>query len=239
MTPVQSAFPDIDLIIFDCDGTLVDSEYLNHIATAHLLGEMGLDYDIRDIVAQFKGMKLSKVIPHLEARHGVRFPGDYSSEYVRLVEENAPKHLKVVEGISDFVNSAAKKYKICIGSNGEITNITSSIERCDLKKFFPDSAIFNAAMVSQPKPAPDLFLFAAEKMGVSPERCLVIEDTALGTEAAVLAGMNIWGFTGTADDPEKSAQEMRQSGAQRIIAHFREIQNEIDGDFPQRSQQSA
>jgi beta-phosphoglucomutase-like phosphatase (HAD superfamily) len=112
---------------------------------------------------------------------------------------------------------------MCVGSNGERLNVTRIIEAAGFTRFFPDAHIFTKDMVKHAKPAPDLFLLAAEKMGVPPKRTLVIEDSPTGTAAGVAAGMTVVGFTGAAHDHAAQAKLLRAAGAHHVTADFLDI----------------
>jgi beta-phosphoglucomutase-like phosphatase (HAD superfamily) len=112
-----------------------------------------------------------------------------------------------------------------VASNGERSNVVESLNLTGLKKHFVDGHIFTKIQVKNPKPHPDLFLFAATQMGVAPENCVVIEDSAAGVRAGVAAGMMTFGFTGASHDPIKQAEILKSAGATAVyprLIHIRE-----------------
>lgn len=206
-----------DLIIFDCDGTLVDSEELNCRASVLLLEEFGVAYSVRDYIDRFAGLTFSASIRAVSAETGVEFPDDMRGRYVEKVGELQKEGMAAVMGAHDVVRQAAKTHTVCVASNGERANVINSIQVTGLDEFFPDEHIFTRIQVEHAKPAPDLFLFAAAQMGRAPDRTLVIEDSISGVQAGVAAGMHVLGFTGTAHDPEKAESDLRNAGAHAII----------------------
>lgn len=208
-----------DLIIFDCDGTLVDSEELNARATVEIFAEAGFPQYTVDLVEErFLGMKFGKVIELLERENAIKFPDDMAARFVAAVARNSARYLHPVDGAKALVDAvAASGTKFCVGSNGEYENIKASLVAAGLKPYFPDEIIFNAAMVPHPKPAPDLFLLAAEKMGAAPEKTLVIEDSVTGATAGLRAGMEVFGFVGVAPHPEKQKKALEKAGVNHIF----------------------
>lgn len=208
-----------DLIIFDCDGTLVNSEALNNSVTAEMIADMGLpQYDLQYCLDNFAGITLTNIIQILEERHpDVKFPDDAIELCREKVALRMPTELAGVPHAVETVAALMQGYKICVASNGERGSVLQSLDLTDLKPFFADEIVFTANMVAHPKPAPDLFLYAAQKMGVAPERCLVIEDSIFGVRAARAAGMDVLGITGVHHDPGHQAVTLRENGATGII----------------------
>lgn len=208
-----------DLIIFDCDGTLVNSEALNNSVTADMIADAGLpQYDLQYCLDNFAGITLTNIIHILEERHpGVKFPDDAVALCRQKVAVRMPAELQSVPHAVETVEAIVRDYKTCVASNGERGSVLQSLTLTGLKPFFADEIVFTANMVAHPKPAPDLFLYAAEKMGVAPERCLVIEDSIFGVQAARAAGMDVLGITGVHHDPDHQAVALRENGATDII----------------------
>lgn len=207
-----------DLIIFDCDGTLVNSEALNNGVTAELIAQMGLpQYDLQYCLDHFAGSTLTYIIDTLEARHDVRFPDDAGAWCHERVLARMATELKAIPHAVETVEALGRDYKICVASNGDRQTVLKSLAQTLLARFFPEDHVFTANMVAHPKPAPDLFLHAAATMGVLPERCLVIEDSVFGVRAARAAGMDVLGITTTHHAPDDQAMALRESGAADIM----------------------
>lgn len=211
--------PEFDLIIFDCDGTLVDSEYLNNKITSDLLIELGLtDYTPEKCIADFAGVAWSNIRQTLVERHGSVIPDDVVKRYIRTVQERMPDLLKPVPDSLDVVTGLKDHITLCVGSNGERSNVMQSLSLSGFDEIFHDANIFTKIQVEQPKPHPDLFLFAAEQMGFAdPSRILVIEDSPTGVQAGKAAGMQTWGFTGVAHDKETQHKALEKAGADRVF----------------------
>ena len=213
-----------DLVIFDCDGTLVDSELLNNSVTADMIAENGLpQYDTQYCLDHFAGITLTNIIKLLEDRHDVRFPADTVAVARQRVKERMAAELRTVPHAVETVREIAAHHKICVASNGERGSVLQSLELAGLSLLLPEPVVFTANMVKHPKPAPDLFLLAAEKMGAAPERCLVVEDSKFGLLGAVTAGMDVLGIVGLHHHPEAQARTLTETGATAIIRHLPEI----------------
>ncbi len=217
-----------DLLIFDCDGTLVDSEPMQNLACSQLLAEEGLPQYTPSIVgARFTGTQMREMLKTIAAETGHVFPATLGERYVGKVAELSPRHLKIIPGASELVATAARRMKICVASNGQRDNVISSLAMTGLKKYFPDDIIFTAAQVENAKPAPDLFLFAAKTMGALPEKCLVIEDSVPGVTGATAAGMQVYGFVGAHADQNAYEKKLKAAGAEHIFNSLIHIQNQL------------
>lgn len=207
-----------DLIIFDCDGTLTDSEYVNNRALLDVLHEKGFtQYTLDHAYKHWVGVTVSNTMLAIQMETGVMPPPDTVPLYMNRVAELQKTGLKPVEGAPELVAFAKTLGKICVASNGERANVLNSLVITDLMKNFTEETVFTKIQVKNPKPFPDLFLFAAAQMGVLPERCLVIEDSAAGVRAGVAAGMATWGFTGSSHDLEKHENTLKSAGAHRVF----------------------
>jgi len=215
-----------DLIIFDCDGTLTDSEYANNQALLEVLHESGFTHYTLDYAyAHWVGTTVSNICLAVQMETGRTVPSDIVPRYIKRVSELQTTSLKPIDGALDLVSAAAAKFKICVASNGERSNVINSLILTGLMKNFTEETVFTKIQVKNPKPYPDLFLYAADKMGADPARCLVIEDSAAGVTAGVAAGMTTWGLIGTAHDPVKQEQSLKAAGAHAVfprLIHIRE-----------------
>lgn len=211
-----------DAIIFDCDGTLVDSEEIcNQVLVSLVNKYVSAPYDIQHALNNWAGHTISKVIDVVEGERRCTLPDDIGQQYVEACNRQLKLDLQPVANALNFVAQSSEKVKICVGSNGERKNVFESLALCQFSPlYFNETNIFTRIQVEQGKPAPDLFLFAADQIGVAPERCLVIEDSPTGTLAGVAAGMDVFGFTGTAHDKESQAEKLKKAGAARVFDDF-------------------
>lgn len=217
-----------DLIIFDCDGTLVDSEHLYNSITSELLNEIGYDeYTPALCMELFTGQSWSTIRTTLEARHGQKMPDDIIERYIRIANTKMDHDFEATPYADDVLKTLSVGRKICVASNGERGNVIKSLKITGLFHHFGEKHIFSKIQVARPKPAPDLFLFACEQMGIAPDKTLIVEDSVAGVEAACAAGIAVLGFTGAAHVPEKQALALKNAGASVIIESLIHIRDHI------------
>ncbi len=176
----------IKCIIFDNDGTLVDSEYLCSLGLKIKLKEYGVIESASEMTNKFRGAKLAKIIYQLEEKHHITLDSDFIPSYRAIVEGLFNKKLKPIEGIFDALSTI--KIPICVASSGPIDKIEQSLLITELKPFF-NKNIFSSYEIGSWKPEPNLFIHSAKKMGFKPEECAVVEDSPVGIEASLLANM--------------------------------------------------
>jgi HAD superfamily hydrolase (TIGR01509 family) len=221
------------LILFDCDGTLVDSEYLNNLAVLETLEHFGVrKYDMNYALTHFVGLRFSRILSNVTQDTGATFPPNAAKHYLQKVRDLAPHDMKPIAGAQDVVACAQKLARIGVVSNGERNNVLMSLDFTDLRKYFPDDDIFTGLM-AEPKPAPDLYLLAAKTMGFAPSETLVIEDSITGVTAGVAAGMTVWGFCGTHHDQDNHIQTLKSRGAQKVFKTMKELQHHLNLTFLQ------
>jgi HAD superfamily hydrolase (TIGR01509 family) len=185
-----------DLIVFDCDGVLVDSERLSIRVDAMFLDRLGWPMGEVEIVERFVGRSDADMRAVIEEHLGGPIPADIDEEFDRLYRETFEAELTPVDGIVEALDAiVAAGIPICVASSGGHAKIKRSLELTGLTQFFGDR-IFSASDVAHGKPAPDLFLHAASRMGAAPARCAVIEDSAFGVDAAIAAGMLAFAYAG-------------------------------------------
>jgi HAD superfamily hydrolase (TIGR01509 family) len=187
---------DLPLLIFDCDGTLVDSELLGHIAMARCLGTVGITEDAASLLSRYRGGRLANIIADLEMRHKHRFASEFSEYYRATVTDLLELNLRPTPGIDQALRRIPNHK--CVASSGPVSKITQSLRLANLSGFFLGS-IYSSYVVNSWKPEPGLFLYAASEEGFAPDNCIVIEDSALGVEAARRAGMRCLRY-----DPDNS-----------------------------------
>lgn len=207
-----------DLVIFDCDGTLVNSEYMYNAVTAELLNEIGYqEYTPELCLELFVGQSWSTITAELEVRHQEKMPEDLVERFVRLAEQRLTGDVPAVPEAQEAIEIVSRTHAVCVASNGERSAVFKSLNVTGLMRFFDESRVFTKIQVPRPKPAPDLFLYACAQMGVAPDRVLVIEDSVTGVRAAKAGQIAVIGFVGTAHDPAKQAKNLRDAGAYKVI----------------------
>ncbi len=174
------------LVIFDCDGTLVDSELLCNLALEDQLSELGLKCSADELLAKYRGGKLASIISSLENEFSMTFPKSFESEYRSKVNELFDKELVANDGVQEVLNSLTIPF--CIASSAPRAKIERALYVTGLSKYFANN-IFSSYEVGSWKPEPALFLYAANAMKVKPEHCAVVEDSLLGLKAANQAKM--------------------------------------------------
>ncbi|MEU6528992.1 HAD family hydrolase [Streptomyces sp. NPDC046928] len=206
-----------DLVIFDNDGVLVDSEPISNRLLAAYLTELGHPTSYEDSIRDYMGSAMHRVHDLVLERTGERLPADFDDVFHARVFAAFERELKPVAGAVDVLEAlAARGVPYCVASSGSHERIRVGHRTTGLDRWFDDARIFSSQDVGRGKPAPDLFLHAARRMGVAPERCVVIEDSPLGVRAALAAGMDVLGFT--AMTPAE-----RLSGANELFADMGEL----------------
>ncbi|MCB8907799.1 MULTISPECIES: HAD family phosphatase [unclassified Streptomyces] len=185
-----------DLVIFDNDGVLVDSEPISNTLLAGYLTELGHPTTYEDSVRDYMGSAMHRIHELVEERSGQRLPAGFDETFHARVFAAFQAELEAVPGAGEVLKQLAEAgVPYCVASSGSHERIRVGHRKTGLDAWFPDELVFSAEDVGRGKPAPDLFLHAASRMGVAPERCVVVEDSRLGVQAAVAAGMDVYGFT--------------------------------------------
>jgi HAD superfamily hydrolase (TIGR01509 family) len=213
-----------DLVIFDCDGVLIDSEVIACRVRADYLTEIGFTTSIAEINERYIGISMAAMLADLEARHGRKLPAGLPEALRRHVMAAFEKELRPMPGVVDMLDQLA--CRMCVASSGMPERVARSLSLVGLlARFTPN--IFSAEEVAHGKPAPDLFLHAAERMGVGPTRCLVIEDSIAGVTAARAAGMTVFGFVGGGHCGPHHAGHLRTAGADAVLGDMAQLANAI------------
>ena len=211
---------DIALVIFDCDGVLIDSEYLACRIEAEVLTAHGFPLTTEEVRDNYLGLSLKREIELLAERFG-RTP---SAEVIEALPgaSNAAfeAELEPIPGIHDFLDRLTTP--CCVASSSSPARLKFTLGLTGLYDRLQPH-IFSATMVKHGKPAPDLFLHAAAAMAADPRRCLVIEDSAAGVQAGKAAGMTVIGFTGGRHCPDGHDMKLTKAGADRVAAHMDDI----------------
>jgi HAD superfamily hydrolase (TIGR01509 family) len=184
-----------DLVIFDCDGVLVDSEPLANRILAERLATVGLHMEVPEVMRTFVGKTREACIAKAGEMLGRPLPPDFAEQWDRVLYAALREELRAVEGVAGVLDALRTPY--CAASNSSPERLRLALEATGLWNRFEGRA-FSAQVVATPKPAPDLFLHAARVMGAMPARCAVVEDTPTGVRAGVAAGMHVFAFAGAA-----------------------------------------
>jgi HAD superfamily hydrolase (TIGR01509 family) len=209
---------DLELVIFDCDGVLVDSEVISNGVLARMLSAEGLPTTLAQARHDYQGLLLDEVLRGAEGKLGRALPAGWLARYERERTDAFRTELEAVPGAAEAVATiAAAGVAVCVASQGKLEKTRLSLELTGLRHLFLDAALFSAHSVPRGKPYPDLFLHAASAMGAAPARCVVVEDTPSGVSAAVAAGMRVLGYG--ADSDETALQE---AGAE-LVASLGEV----------------
>ena len=180
-----------ELVIFDNDGVLVDSEPISNRVMAEAISAVGLPTTTEDSMRDFMGRRWEDSVAIVEDRLGRTLPEAFTTTYRERRDAALAAELGPVPGVAEAI--ARIPCARCVASSGAPEKIRFTLEHTGLLHLF-DGRMFSAVEVKNGKPAPDLFLHAAARMGVTPERCAVVEDTVHGVEAGVAAGMAAFGY---------------------------------------------
>lgn len=183
------------LVIFDCDGVLVDSEYIACKIFSEALSKYGYAITVEETIRRFTGVNEHICRQMIIEETGLEIPEDY---WDRIQPELMKSYETELTPLLQPVLEMLEKHQIarCVASNSSRTHVINCLKFTKQLHFFDEQAIFSSQQVEKAKPAPDLFLFAAKQMGVLPENCIVIEDSSPGVKAAIAAGMQVLMFAG-------------------------------------------
>jgi HAD superfamily hydrolase (TIGR01509 family) len=212
----------IRLVIFDCDGVLVDSEYLAARLECERYGQHGLDMEFAEFCARFSGMTGAAIFREVESIVGRKLPADLHSRIEGELDRLLERQVEAVAGAREAV--AQTDVPNCICSNSSRARIAAMLARAGLAERF-DGPVFSAidADPPAPKPAPDVFLRAMRHFGVAPREALVVEDSVHGVKGAVAAGARVAGFTGGRHTHPGHGDLLSEAGAETVFARHREL----------------
>jgi HAD superfamily hydrolase (TIGR01509 family) len=203
-----------DLVIFDCDGVLIDSEPISNRLFAECVTELGYPLTVEQSTVEFTGLPTTTCLELIAHRWGKPIPPGFEANYEARVIEAFRTELKPMPGIVDAL--ARIELPICVASGGTIHRVQLALEMTGLLPFF-DGRIFSSRQVSRGKPFPDVFLFAAEQLRAEPTRCVVVEDSLYGVQAGIAAGMHVFAYA-----PDDNRSRLAVEGA-KIFNDFREL----------------
>jgi HAD superfamily hydrolase (TIGR01509 family) len=224
--PVMHKSHDMTLLIFDCDGVLVDSELLANAALAKLMSDLGRPMTTEEAVEVFTGLQIKDVLALAERLLSFPIPADLGAAAGQQLLDRFRRELKPVKGAREALS--ALPYPRCVASSSARERLQLSLEVTGLAELFGDR-VFSAEQVEHGKPAPDLYLFAARSVGARPADCIVIEDSMPGIRAALAAGMGTVGFAGASHAAPDLARRLRAAGARTVVTSMSDLPATIKG----------
>ncbi|EJF90543.1 HAD family hydrolase [Bartonella tamiae] len=215
---------EIDLIIFDCDGVLVDSEYLAAQVNSQLLTEVGHPISPEELSSQYAGLVFVDILKEIERETNTPIPASIIDRVADVFRQRMETELQSIDDVRDAVTAISKNYPYCICSNSTKANIERMLTLVGLYDLF-EGKIFSASEVGtkKVKPAPDVYLFAAQTMKARPRNTIVIEDSIHGVHGATAAGMRVIGFTGGSHAYSGLADALTEAGAQTVISRHKDL----------------
>ena len=208
------------LIIFDCDGVLIDSEALVCALVSEELTRHGYPITPDEVIRRFAGRPEREMVAEIEQQWGQSIPTGYFNELARRVHEAYTTELQAIDGVDEVL--AAIRIPFCVASSSDPDKLKLGLGFVNLYHYF-DPHVISAKYVAQGKPAPDVFIYAAGSMRTPVRECVVVEDSIPGVKAAVAAGMPVIGFTGGSHCPPGHDARLRDAGAYEVIADMREL----------------
>jgi HAD superfamily hydrolase (TIGR01509 family) len=208
------------LLIFDFDGVIADSEVLSNTVLAETISAHGVPTSVDDCYRLYMGKRVPEITVAIAELTSRALPDNFIESLQSATLQRFRRELRTVAGARDFIDAFADVPR-CIASSSAPARLAVCLEVLDLQSRF-GANVFSAEQVARGKPHPDIFLFAAEQMGVEPAHCIVIEDSAGGVQAALAAGMTAIGLTAASHIRDGQAERLRQAGAHHVVSTFDE-----------------
>jgi HAD superfamily hydrolase (TIGR01509 family) len=220
---MDSSPPRPDLVIFDCDGVLVDSEVLSCQCLSEAFGAYGIELSVEQALQLFLGQSTTAVCHYFRQR-GQPVPDAFLGDVKSRLRERFTRSLQPIPGVGPLLSSLQTPF--CIASSSDLDRVSLSLALTGLAPHFGDR-LYTAQMVARGKPAPDLFLHAAAQMKAAPRRTLVVEDSVSGVTAGKAAGMTVWAFIGGSHYRSRDGRSMLyDAGADRVFEQMADFWNQ-------------
>ena len=219
--------PQPDLVIFDCDGVLVDSEVIAARVDAELITRAGFPIEAEEVAERFAGLTFHDILLEVEKLSAIPLQASLIDEERKLLDNRLAKEVRGIDGAREAV--ARVQAPRCICSNSTPDRLEMMLTKTGLRPLFGDH-IFSARAIpdARPKPAPDVFIHAAKAMNAAPAHTFVIEDSVHGVHAACAAGMRVIGFTGASHSYPGHADRLMEGGAETVIRRHADLQAVLD-----------
>jgi HAD superfamily hydrolase (TIGR01509 family) len=211
---------EFDLVIFDCDGVLIDSEIISARMLVAELARLGLSIDLAYVERHFLGRSYPVVMETIRREFGLDLPPEFEAQYREALLAAFQSELKVVPHVHEVLTRIAVPF--CVATSSSPRRVEMSLNLVGLSDLVGDG-VFTSTLVAKGKPAPDLFLYAADRMGARPDRTLVIEDSLTGIRAGLAAGMTVWRFVGGSHLGADAPEEPEDARPHRRLASFAEF----------------
>lgn len=216
--------PRLELVIFDCDGVLINSEELASEICIEAVKEVGLDLTMHEYADRYAGNPVAEIWRMVERDAGRSLPEGFQGRVDEMVFRRFSTELAPIHGVTEVLE--ASRHTRCVASSTQLPRLRENLGKVGLIDYF-DPHIFSGSQVKRGKPAPDVFLYAASQMGADPEHCLVIEDSLTGVTAARRAGMQVIGFCGGGHASPGLEQRLRDAGALDVVRSMKEVGERI------------
>lgn len=222
-----------EAILFDCDGVLVDSEKIYVDVEREHLARIGLHYELDAYMDRFQGLGSEDFWSALDRDYRALgkgpLPETFGPDLDAATLERIDRELAEISGIKQLLE--AHSGPRAVASSSRLHRLIHKLKHTGLLPYF-DPHVYSGEQVQNGKPAPDLFLFAADKLGVSPSATLVIEDSANGVKAGLAAGMTVWGFVGGGHSHDGHAEQLRAAGAHQVVDSHDNLAARLRQDSP-------
>jgi HAD superfamily hydrolase (TIGR01509 family) len=222
------------LIVFDCDGVLIDSETLACGTVAEWLRSKGTAIANEEAIANYIGVSATSTFEDIRTRHGLDASPQDRDELNTLIVARLKESVQPMPGVEDVLRVLKPRYSICVATSSFPARVQASLTRTKLLEFFGDH-VFTSTMVARGKPAPDLFLYAAQQMHAAPQDCVVIEDSTSGAQAAAAAKMSCIGFLGGSHVTAALGEKLKECGVLEIVDQMAGLPPLIDRILSSRS----
>ncbi len=210
--------PELEAIIFDFDGVIADSEFLANKVLAEIVTELGVPTRLEDSYRVYMGKRFEDVLSTISQVTGKPLPENFADHFQARTLGCFRNELQPVTGVAEFLD-AFRSMPFAIASSSSLDRLELCLEVLDLKSVFAGN-VFSVSMVERGKPAPDVFLLAAERLGVKAEKCIVIEDSASGVQAGITAGMTVMGLTAASHIQPGHHKKLRDAGAHFVAENY-------------------
>lgn len=219
------------LVIFDCDGTLIDSEVIYSAVDAAGLTRLGHPVTPLEFLKRFLGVPHKDIWRILETEIGKPLPDGFLAELSEEAKRRTAEDLVAIEGVVEAIAAVdAMGLRRCVASSTPLDTLRRNLKTCALIDMF-DPHVFSASQCARGKPSPDVFMFAASQMGADPKDCLVIEDSVAGVTAAGRAGMPVIGFVGGGHADDDLSRRLSGAGARQVIPAMADLGEVIAAHF--------